>query len=150
MLLAAAMEKLRALAADRVAPVLLVAPRVIAVPIVGDLDDEHARHVTDNLLRAIRRERPLAAVLDLSAAGGFDTALAARLLKAVQAARLLGTRVMITGLSGDAAQALVNVGVDFREIETLAALADAVAAVTSSHAARKLGRAGARTNGRRA
>lgn len=131
-LLSAALDRISRIAAERLAPVLVIAERVIAMPIVGELDADYAARVTDALLQAIRRERPVAALLDLSGAAGFDSALASRLLHAAKAARLLGTRVMLTGLSGDAAQSLANLGADFSGIETRATLADAVSAALSS------------------
>jgi anti-anti-sigma regulatory factor len=129
-LLSAATERLTRMAADRLAPVLLVAHRVLAMPIVGELDAEHAHHITDRLLKAIRLERPLAAVLDLSAASGFDTALAKRVRDTLKAARLLGTRVMLTGLTSEAAATLASLGEAFTDVETYGTLAEAVTAAT--------------------
>jgi len=50
------------------------------------------------------------------------------LLRAAQAVRLLGARVMLTGIRPEVAQAIVGLGVDLSSIETRASLQDGIAA----------------------
>lgn len=100
-------------------PVLQVRPRLLLLPIVGVLDSYRAKLLTDNLLRAIRINRAKVVVMDVTGVGAVDSKVANHLIQTVGAARLMGTSVIITGLSADVAQALVGLGVDLTKLTTV-------------------------------
>lgn len=100
-------------------PVLQVRDGLLIMPIIGTLDTERARQLTEGLLLAIRTNRAKVAVLDVTGAPTFDTHVANHLLQTVAAARLMGASVIVTGLSTDVAQSLVTLGIDLSSLNAV-------------------------------
>jgi anti-anti-sigma regulatory factor len=103
-------------------PVLAVLERLLIVPLVGAVDRARARQLTDELLRRIRSDRAQVAVIDVTGVPAIDSRVAGQLVRTVEACRLLGTRVIVTGLSSETTQALATIGVDLRSIHAVADL----------------------------
>jgi anti-anti-sigma factor len=103
-------------------PVLAVLERLLIVPLVGAMDASRARQLTDELLRRIRSDRAQVAVIDVTGVPAIDSTVAGQLVGTVEACRLLGTRVIVTGLSSETTQALATIGVDLRSIHAVADL----------------------------
>jgi len=103
-------------------PVLVVLERLLIVPLVGALDADRARQLTDELLGRIRTGRAQVVVIDVTGVPAIDTAVAGQLVRTVEACRLLGARVIVTGLSGETTRTLVATGVDLRGIHAVADL----------------------------
>lgn len=106
------------------APAVSLWDGIVLMPLVGDLTAERASIVQSSLLDAIGRHRARHVILDITGIGTLDTGTAARLLSAVQAARLIGARCTLVGMSPALAQTLVTTGIEFRDITTLAVLQD--------------------------
>ena len=85
-------------------PVLPVRERLLILPIIGVLDTERARQLTEQLLRGIRTHRAKVVVIDITGAPDVDEAVANHLVRTVDASRLMGASVIITGLSPKIAQ----------------------------------------------
>jgi rsbT co-antagonist protein RsbR len=100
-------------------PVLPVRERMLLLPIEGMIDSMRARQLTENLLRALRTYRAKVAVLDLTGVPVVDSKVANHLIQTVEASRLVGAMVIITGLSPEIAQTLVTVGVDLSRVTTV-------------------------------
>ena len=100
-------------------PVLQVRERLLILPIIGVLDNARAHQLTDQLLRAIRRHRALVVVIDITGVADVDEPVANHLVQTVDASRLMGANVIITGLSSEIAQTLVTIGVDLSKISTV-------------------------------
>jgi rsbT co-antagonist protein RsbR len=100
-------------------PVLQIRDRLLILPIIGMIDSNRAKQLTDNLLRAIRDNRAKVVVMDITGVAAVDSKVANHLIQTVAAARLMGAVVIVTGLSADVAQALVALGVDLRAINTV-------------------------------
>jgi rsbT co-antagonist protein RsbR len=58
-------------------------------------------------------------VLDITGVPYIDSPVANHLVQTVEAARLLGATVIVTGLSPEIAQTLVNIGVDLGKMNTV-------------------------------
>jgi rsbT co-antagonist protein RsbR len=99
-------------------PVLQVRDGLLILPIIGTIDTLRAKQLTDNLLRSIRANRARMVVMDITGVAAVDSKVANHLIQTVAAARLMGSTVIITGLSADVAQALVGLGVDLGKINT--------------------------------
>ncbi len=100
-------------------PVLQVRERLLILPIIGVLDAQRATQLTDQLLRGIRIHRAKVVVVDITGVADIDTSVANHLVKTVDASRLMGASVIITGLSSDIAQTLVRIGVDLSKMNTI-------------------------------
>jgi rsbT co-antagonist protein RsbR len=100
-------------------PVLRVRDRLLILPIIGGLDSQRARQLTQQLLSAIRETRARMVVIDITGVGMIDLTVANHLVQTVEAARLMGARAIITGLSSEVAQTLVDLGVDLSMMQTV-------------------------------
>ncbi len=100
-------------------PVLQVREGLLILPIIGAIDTQRTNQLTEQLLHSIRANRAKVVVLDITGVPAVDTAVSNHLLQTVQAARLLGARVIVTGLSANVAQTLVRIGVDLSPLNTV-------------------------------
>src|SRR5256714_689606 len=100
-------------------PVLPVRERLLILPIIGMVDPLRARQLTEQLLRGIRTNRARVVVMDITGVPAMDATVANHLVQTVEASRLLGATVIVTGLSPEIAQTLVNIGVDLGKMNTV-------------------------------
>ena len=100
-------------------PVLQVRERLLILPIIGVIDPQRARQLTEQLLHGIRANRAKVVVIDITGVAAMDSNVANHLVQTVEAARLLGATVIVTGLSPEIAQTLVTIGVDLSEMATV-------------------------------
>jgi len=100
-------------------PVLQVRERLLILPIIGVIDSQRARQLTEQLLRAIRANRAKVVVVDITGVPTIDSTVANHLVQTVEASRLMGATVIITGLSSEIAQTLVTIGVDLNKMNTV-------------------------------
>ena len=99
-------------------PVLQLEDRVLVLPLVGTVGSNRAQQITDQLLHAIREKHARAAVIDVTGVPGADQIVAQHLLNTVEASRLMGATVFVTGLSSETAQSLISIGVDISTLNT--------------------------------
>ncbi len=100
-------------------PVLQLRERLLLLPIIGIIDSQRAHQLTEQLLHSIRAHRAKVVVMDVTGVLAVDSAVANHLIQTVQASRLMGATVIITGLSADVAQTLVRLGVDLSMVQTV-------------------------------
>ncbi len=100
-------------------PVLQVRARLLILPIIGVIDPQRARQLTEQLLRGIRANRAKVVVIDITGVPSVDATIANHLVQAVEASRLMGATVIVTGLSSAIAQTLVTIGVDLAKMTTV-------------------------------
>jgi len=100
-------------------PVLQVRERLLILPIIGVIDPQRARQVTEQLLRGIRANRAKVVVIDITGVPAVDSTVANHLVQTVDASRLMGATVIVTGLSSEIAQTLVTIGVDLSKMKTV-------------------------------
>lgn len=100
-------------------PVLQVCERLLILPIIGVLDSQRARQLTEQLLRGIRDNRARVVVMDVTGVPSIDSTVANYLVQTVEASRLMGATVIVTGLSPNLAQTLVTIGVDLTKMNTV-------------------------------
>lgn len=110
-------------------PLIPIAPGVVVLPLVGSVDEQRATQVLESLLEGVEQYRAQMVLLDITGVRTVDTHVANTFMQAAQAVRLLGARVMLTGIQPAIAQTLVNLGVDLRGLETRSSLQDGIAAV---------------------
>ncbi len=103
-------------------PVVNLSKGVILLPLIGVLDAERAARMIDALLRAASDHSAVVAILDVTGVAEFDAEVAHHIVHASAACRVLGTDVLVTGLSAKAAQTIVDLGVDVSSVRTAASL----------------------------
>ena len=112
-------------------PVIPVVAGVLAMPLVGQIDQERAQNMTAALLERIERERARMVLLDITGVPLIDTHVAQLLLELVAACRLLGAQVVLVGVAPEVAQTIVTLGIDLRGLRTAADLRTAVEQILS-------------------
>lgn len=100
-------------------PILQIRDHLLILPMIGIIDSQRAKQLTDGLLHAIRANRAKVVVIDITGVATVDSKVANHLIQTVAAARLMGATTIITGLSAEVAQALVTLGVDLTKINTI-------------------------------
>jgi PAS domain S-box-containing protein len=103
-------------------PIIPVWEGVIIMPLIGSIDTMRARNVTRSLLAGIGEYRARIVILDITGVPIVDSGVAAYLNKTIMAARLKGTRTIVTGISEAVAETIVDLGIDWSGIETMSDL----------------------------
>ena len=105
-------------------PVVQVWEGVVAAPLIGVLDSERTQNFMDRFLGALVSHQATLALVDITGVPAVDTQTAQHLLEAITAARLLGTRVVLTGVRPAIAQTMVHLGVDLGAVDTRASFSE--------------------------
>lgn len=108
-------------------PLMPIANHVVALPLVGSVDSARAQQVLETLLEGVATHQAAIAILDITGVPVVDTQVANVLIQAAQAVRLLGARIVLTGISPAMAQTLVHLGVDLSGIITRGSLQNGIA-----------------------
>jgi rsbT co-antagonist protein RsbR len=103
-------------------PVIKVWDGIIALPLVGSVDSIRAKEIMEKLLDAVIAYNADIVIIDITGVPVVDTQVANRLMRTVEAVRLLGTKSIITGINPIVAQTLVQLGVDISQLTTKASL----------------------------
>lgn len=103
-------------------PVIQIWEGILVLPLIGTIDSVRTRQIMENLLARVVETQAEVVILDLTGVSVVDTAVANHLMKTVEAAELLGTSCLLTGISPAIAQTLVHLGVDLGHISTCASL----------------------------
>ena len=106
------------------APMLEVGNATLALPLVGELDQDQSEALTAKLLDAVVTRGARIVLLDLTGLAAIDEASASRLHQLVKALELLGARPILTGIRPQLAVTLTRLGLDLGGVETLRSLAD--------------------------
>lgn len=92
-------QKQRSLLHEVSLPVISVFQGVLVMPLIGELSAERADELIHRLLTSIVEHRAKVAILDLTGLPQIDEMAAESLLKTSRAIRLIGSSVMLVGLS---------------------------------------------------
>jgi anti-anti-sigma factor len=122
-------EKTRLLEMIRQAstPIAPVVEGIVVVPLVGMFDAFRAELLTEKLLHECSRLRARAVILDISGVPVFDTHAAQLIIRLAHAVRLLGTELILVGMSPETARTIIDLGIDLTHLKTLATLQDGLA-----------------------
>jgi rsbT co-antagonist protein RsbR len=99
-------------------PVLPIQRGTLAMPLIGALDSSRLRDLQDRALHALQRTSARRLLLDITGVPIVDTQVAQGLIGVVQAARLLGTEVLLFGIRPEVAQTIVGLGLDLSGVRT--------------------------------
>jgi rsbT co-antagonist protein RsbR len=111
---------------DLSTPVIQVWDKVLVLPLIGTLDSGRAARLTESLLERIAADQAEVVILDISGVPGIDSAVAQHLLETVEAARLMGTDSILSGVRPDTAQSMVHLGIELGGLRSRTSLRDAL------------------------
>ena len=100
-------------------PVLPFRAGILLLPVIGMIDSYRASQLTEQLLHSIRDTRSRVVVVDITGVPYVDSRVASHLVQTVEAARLMGTKVIVSGVSPEIALTMVTLGIDLGRIETV-------------------------------
>jgi PAS domain S-box-containing protein len=101
------------------APAIPVMDRILVMPLVGSIDTMRARDLMRVLLQGISEHRAQIVILDVTGVPIMDTGIVNHINKTIQAARLKGAHAIVTGISDAVAEAVVDLGIDWSDVQTL-------------------------------
>ncbi|AUX45540.1 anti-anti sigma factor protein [Sorangium cellulosum] len=101
------------------APVLPIHRGILVLPLVGHIDAARSSHIVEALLSAVERHAAGHVIVDLTGVPVVDEAIAAHLVRAASALRLLGARSIFVGISPAIARTLAHLEVDLAGITLL-------------------------------
>lgn len=105
-------------------PIVPVMEGVLILPLIGAIDSERARHIMEDLLEAIRRQRARVVLIDITGVPVVDTMVANHLMRTIQAARLLGCQGVLVGIRAEVARTIVELGLSLGDLVTRGSLQD--------------------------
>jgi rsbT co-antagonist protein RsbR len=108
-------------------PLIPLADGVVAMPLIGSIDSSRAQLVIETLLQGVAEQKAHTTIIDITGVPVVDTQVASALLRAAQAVKLLGAKVVLTGIRPEVAQTLVGLGLDLSGITTRGTLQSGVA-----------------------
>jgi methyl-accepting chemotaxis protein len=111
-------QRLLELVATLETPAITLLEGVLFAPLVGTLDSNRAQRLTTSLLQEVHNRRIRQVILDITGVVTVDTQVAQALLQLVQALRLLGCKVALTGISSEIATTITELGIELKGVAT--------------------------------
>lgn len=99
-------------------PLLHISDKVALMPVIGALDTQRASQMMETLLKGVEVMGTKTVILDITGVSVVDTQVARAIIDIESSVRLLGARMMLTGVRPDVAQAIVGLGIDLHAILT--------------------------------
>lgn len=103
-------------------PVLQIWDGVLVLPLIGTIDGRRAAQIMEGSLTSLAQHRARIFIIDITGAPFVDSEVANYLIRTARAARLLGVKCMLVGISPRVAQVLVQSGADLHELATFGTL----------------------------
>jgi methyl-accepting chemotaxis protein len=107
-------------------PVMRLMDKVLLLPIVGMVDSNRVQLIMETALENISTHQARVLILDIQGVPAVDSAVANHLIQITRATKLMGCMSIVTGISAEISQALVNLGLDLGDIITQSTLKDGV------------------------
>ncbi|HNT73635.1 MAG TPA: GAF domain-containing protein [Anaerolineae bacterium] len=100
-------------------PIIPVLDGIIVMPLIGSVDSLRAKDIMRGLLAGINAYHAKIVILDITGVPIVDSGVAGHLNKTIKAARLKGAHTIVTGISEAVAETVVDLGIDWSDINTL-------------------------------
>jgi anti-anti-sigma regulatory factor len=99
-------------------PLIPLTEEVAVMPLIGIIDAQRASQVMETVLHGIAQKKTAVVIIDITGVPAVDAEVADALLRVAGAVRLLGARLVLTGIQPNIARTLVEQGVRFEGIAT--------------------------------
>jgi PAS domain S-box-containing protein len=119
-------EAQRAMLQEVSTPLMPLSENILAMPLVGTIDTTRAQLIMETLLEGITIYQADVAILDITGVRVMDTQVAHALMRTARAVRLLGARVVLTGIKAEVAQTLARLEADLGDIITVGTIQDGI------------------------
>ncbi len=107
-------------------PLVQLWDNIVLLPLIGILDSVRAKQLIESVLTYIGQYRTEIIIMDIAGIAAIDTKTAHHILLTIQAAKLMGTEIVITGIRPEVATTLVTLAINMSGIETRSTLRDGV------------------------
>jgi anti-anti-sigma factor len=121
-----AREQLESIIRGLSIPVVPVLDGILAMPLIGELDQDRAAAMTGSILTAISSHRARVVIIDITGVPMIDTYIAQALIQTARAITMLGAHCVLVGIRPEIAETIVSLGLDLSEIATRADLQSGV------------------------
>ena len=114
--LKAALEQTKLSLEELSTPVLQVWSNILALPLMGLLDDRRGQQIMEILLQRIVETQSELVILDVTGVPSMDTQVVNYLMKTIRSASMLGAQCVLTGMKPYLAHAVINFGLDLNSL----------------------------------
>ncbi len=125
-------ERLLAVIHDLEVPLVPILPGVVVVPLVSHLGAERMAKIERRVLDFVAATRTDSVLVDITAVPQLDAAGVTAIIRLGQALRLLGTQMILTGITAVTAQNLVHFQIDVAMMPTYATIEDALSRMVNT------------------
>jgi len=112
------MEAQREMIRELATPVIPVMDQVIIMPLIGSVDTMRAQDMMRAIMAGIKAHQAKIIILDITGVSVVDTGIVHYIDKIIQVARLKGAKVVVTGISNEVAESIVEMGIEWSHIDT--------------------------------
>ncbi|WP_416825964.1 ATP-binding protein [Ectobacillus polymachus] len=93
-------------------PIIPLADKICILPIVGNVDTFRARKIREKTLIRVKEIKAQQLIIDISGVPFVDTAVVNHLFKIVKGIKLLGCSTILTGISAEIADTMIELGIE--------------------------------------
>ncbi|EYF08767.1 PAS domain-containing protein [Chondromyces apiculatus] len=108
-------------------PLVPIARRVVAVPLIGDIGPERAAQLLETILAGVQARGVAVVLLDVTGVPSLDAAAAEGVVRVSRAVALLGAELILTGIGPEVARMLVSMGAALGGLRTMSSLEQGIA-----------------------
>ncbi|MFL5800209.1 MAG: CHASE4 domain-containing protein [Roseiflexaceae bacterium] len=108
-------------------PLIPITDQVMVMPLIGAVDAQRAQQVLEALLDGIAKHGARVVILDITGVPVVDAQVAQALIRTVQAVKLLGAEVVISGIRPEVAHTMAGLGIDLGRTVTHSSLQRGIA-----------------------
>lgn len=119
-------EEMRRLIVELSTPIMPIHDGILVLPVIGRVDPDRARRITERLLETVTERRASVVIIDITGVPSLDRPEALGLCHMVDAVRLIGSSAILVGIGPAIARILTELDVDMTGLRTLATLQSGV------------------------
>ena len=97
-------------------PMVQVCPKVLALPLLGVVDDHRAEQIMGVVLKRITETQSQLILLDVTGVSSMDTHVTNLMVRAIRVASLLGAQCVLTGIEPEVAQTVIQQGLSLESV----------------------------------
>ncbi len=111
-------------------PIIPITERVAILPVVGNVDTYRAKKIREKTLLRVKELKAEQLIIDISGVPFIDTAVVNHLFKIVKGIKLLGCSTILTGISPEIADTMIELGIEVDdELKTMSDLQQALRSI---------------------